>query len=105
MQDEFKDCPAAAIQKVTPTPLTSSKMAEIVEERRLRSIGQLDQILGRVMSRKLLVFLFATIFYTLGTLGLAFADVTFDGWAAIAFAYIGMQGVVDIAATWRQSKK
>ena len=68
------------------------------EERQLLKLGILDQIIAKLMSRKLLVFLIATLL-------LIFRGLPFEEWAAIAFAYIGILGIADIAAVWRNSKK
>ena len=56
----------------------------------------LDKILNKLVSRKLMVWLTATIFM--------FTDITplqSEDWVAISLAYIGIQGLADIAAKWR----
>ena len=53
-----------------------------------------DKMISKIMSRKLLVW--AT------TTALLFYDkVTSEEWIAIALAYIGSQGIADIAAKWK----
>jgi hypothetical protein len=56
----------------------------------------LDRILNKLVSRKLMVWLTATIFM--------FTEITplqSEDWVAISLAYIGIQGLADIAAKWR----
>ena len=56
-----------------------------------------DRHLERYLSRKLLVWL--------ATTGLLFADkLNGEQWVAIALAYIGSQGVADIATAWKTGK-
>ena len=59
----------------------------------------LDKTLNKLMSRKLMVWLTATGFMFLDTVPLASED-----WVAISLAYIGIQGLADIAAQWRHGK-
>tara|TARA_R110002020_G_scaffold420624_1_gene629767 strand:+ start:322 stop:537 length:216 start_codon:yes stop_codon:yes gene_type:complete len=59
--------------------------------------GMLDTVQKKVVSRKLMVWLTAT--------GLMFnSNLASGDWVAISLAYIGIQGVADIAATWRHGK-
>lgn len=53
-----------------------------------------DKMIGKIMSRKLLVWATTTAL-------LLYDKVTSEEWIAIALAYIGSQGVVDIAAKWK----
>lgn len=56
-----------------------------------------DKHLARFMSRKLLVWLTTT--------GLLLTDyVNNDQWVAIALAYIGSQGLADIAVAWKSGQ-
>ena len=57
-----------------------------------------DGVIGRLLSRKLMVWMTATYFMLVGE------ALTSSDWAAISLAYIGMQGVADIAATWKHGK-
>ena len=53
-----------------------------------------DVYLEKLISRKLLVWLVSTVFLIVGY-------ITADQWVAIALAYIGSQGVADIAVAWK----
>jgi len=57
-----------------------------------------DGIIGRLLSRKLMVWMTATYFMLVGE------ALTSSDWVAISLAYIGIQGVADIAATWKHGK-
>jgi hypothetical protein len=59
----------------------------------------LDKTLNKLMSRKLMVWLTATGFMLLDPVPLSSED-----WVAISLAYIGIQGLADIAAQWRHGK-
>ena len=59
----------------------------------------LDKTLDKLMSRKLMVWLTATSFMLLDVVPLASED-----WVAISLAYIGIQGLADIASQWRHGK-
>jgi len=50
---------------------------------------QLDAVLDKFISRKLLVFLFACA-------GLFLGNITSSDWVIVATAYVGVQGFVDI---------
>ena len=58
--------------------------------------GFLDIIQSRVTSRKLLAWTVATVAFFVGTL-------PSSDWVSITLGYIGIQGVLDIAKTWKQS--
>lgn len=60
-------------------------------------IGLVDKIVGRLISRKFFVFLTAT-----GLLAYNFLDP--DTWGMIAMIYIGSQGVIDAAISWKHGK-
>ena len=59
----------------------------------------LDKTVNKLMSRKLMVWLTATGFMLLDTVPLASED-----WVAISLAYIGIQGLADIATQWKHGK-
>ena len=59
----------------------------------------LDRGLSKLMSRKLMVWLTATVFMLLDVVPLRSED-----WVAISVAYSGIQGLADIAAQWRHGK-
>ena len=56
----------------------------------------LDKALSKLMSRKLMVWVTATSFMFLDVVPLESSD-----WVAISLAYIGLEGLADIAARWR----
>ena len=56
----------------------------------------LDRALTKLMSRKLMVWLTATSFMLLDIVPLESSD-----WVAISLAYIGIEGLADIATRWR----
>lgn len=55
----------------------------------------LDKITGRLLSRKLMVWMTATYFMLVGD------ALTSSDWVAISLAYIGIEGLADIATRWR----
>lgn len=57
-------------------------------------LGAIDQILGRVISRKFFVFLTATGLLT-------WANLDSETWGMIAVIYIGGQTVIDAAVAWK----
>jgi len=59
----------------------------------------LDKGLSKLMSRKLMVWLTATGFMLLDTVPL-----TSEDWVAISLAYIGLEGLADIASRWKHGK-
>jgi len=56
--------------------------------------GLIDQVVGRVISRKFFVFLTATGLLT-------WANLDSDTWGMIAVIYIGGQTVIDAAVAWK----
>jgi len=56
----------------------------------------LDKGLNKLLSRKLMVWLTATIFMVMDVVPLASED-----WVAISLAYIGIEGLADIATRWK----
>ena len=57
---------------------------------------ELDSLLARLMSRKLMVWLTATGLMLTQAVPLESSD-----WVAISLAYIGIEGLADIATRWR----
>jgi len=58
-----------------------------------------DSLLSKLISRKLMVWLTAT--------GLMLSERTpldSSDWVAISLAYIGMQGLTDLATQWKHGK-
>ena len=58
----------------------------------------LDRSLEKLLSRKLMVWTTAT------ALMLMDAGLQSEDWVAISLAYIGIQGLADIATRWRHGK-
>ena len=56
----------------------------------------LDKGLNKLLSRKLMVWLTATGFMLLEVVPLRSED-----WVAVSLAYIGIQGLADIATQWK----
>tara|TARA_R110001583_G_scaffold48919_12_gene153156 strand:+ start:3157 stop:3351 length:195 start_codon:yes stop_codon:yes gene_type:complete len=56
--------------------------------------GWLDRITEKVISRKFTVFLTATAL-------MLWSDLASDTWGMIAIVYIGSQGVIDAALSWK----
>ena len=55
-----------------------------------------DRGLNKLLSRKLMVWATATVFMLMPSTPLASSD-----WVAISLAYIGLEGLADIATRWR----
>ena len=60
--------------------------------------GWLDRITEKVISRKFTVFLTATAL-------MLWSDLTSDTWGMIAIVYIGSQGVIDAALSWKHGPR
>ena len=58
-----------------------------------------DSMLNKLVSRKLMVWLTATGLMLTETLPIQSGD-----WVAISLAYIGIQGLADIATQWKHGK-
>ena len=58
----------------------------------------IDRVLGKLISRKFTVFLTATGLMLWSTLDP-------DTWGMVAIVYIGSQGVVDAAVSWKHGKQ
>ena len=83
--DEHEDCDGIHLD---------DRIAEKVKELAKAEGSILDKVLGKVVSRKLLVFATATVL-------LAQYGLDPDTWGMIAIVYIGGQSVIDAAKTWR----
>ena len=59
--------------------------------------ARIDQILNRYMSRKLMVFVVAS-------LGLFWGALTGSDWVTIATVYIGTQGAIDAVTKLREKQ-
>lgn len=58
----------------------------------------LDQGINKLLSRKLMVWATATYLMVFTS------SLQSDDWVAISLAYIGLQGLADIATRWRHGK-
>jgi len=70
----------------------NEEMKEVDNDR-----GVVDIIAAKAISRKLLVWIVATVFMGLG-------KITPDEWTAISLGYVGIEGFADIATKWKQGK-
>ena len=61
-------------------------------------LGAIDQIVGRIISRKFFVFLIATGLLT-------WSNLDSDTWGLIAVIYIGGQTVIDAAVAWKHGSR
>jgi len=59
----------------------------------------LDKTLSKLVSRKLMVWLTAT-----GLMLTEAVPLRSEDWVAISLAYIGIQGLADIATQWKHGK-
>lgn len=59
--------------------------------------GVLDKLLGKAVSRKLLVWMSSSVF-------LWYGNISGEQWVAISLAYIGIQGLADIATSWKSGQ-
>ena len=69
---------------------------ELVEKNNDR--GVLDIVAEKAVSRKLLVWVVASIFLCLG-------KISADEWAGISLGYVGVEGFADLAAKWKSAGK
>ena len=60
--------------------------------------GVVDIVTAKAISRKLLVWIVATVFMGLG-------KITPDEWTAISLGYVGIEGFADIASKWKHGSK
>lgn len=73
---------------------TAEKIESTAAVLNTEKLGAIDQILGRVISRKFFVFLTATGLLT-------WANLDSETWGMIAVIYIGGQTVIDAAVAWK----
>lgn len=92
------------INPITLTATTSifeslkKEVKEEAEKAEKEGVGLIDVLSEKVLSRKLLVWIVATVF-------LGFGKITPDEWMGISLGYIGIQGVADLAAKWKGAGK
>ena len=60
--------------------------------------GVMDIITAKAVSRKLLVWIVASLF-------LGFGKITADEWTAISLGYVGIEGFADLATKWKGAGK
>lgn len=77
---------------MSDTKTSTTKLVQLKEGAK----GFLDVIFGRVVSRKLAVWIAATYALSIGTL-------ESSDWVAVSLAYIGSQAAVDLASKWKGS--
>lgn len=70
-----------------------NEMKEVENDR-----GVIDIVASKAISRKLLVWIVATVFMGLG-------KITPDEWTAISLGYVGIEGFADIASKWKHGSK
>ena len=73
---------------------TTENLEKVAEVLKSEKIGLIDQVVGRIISRKFFVFLTATGLLT-------WANLDSDTWGMIAVIYIGGQTVIDAAVAWK----
>lgn len=71
---------------------------EELKQAEKEGVGLIDVLSEKVLSRKLLVWITASVF-------LGFGKITPEEWMGISLGYIGVQGVADLAAKWRGAGK
>ena len=81
-----------------PNPSKDIKQDATPEIIPKESLGAIDKIVGRVISRKFFVFLTATGLLT-------WSNLDSDTWGMIAMIYIGGQTVIDAAIAWKHGSK
>ena len=74
------------------------ELKEVEKEAGKDGVGILDILSEKVLSRKLMVWIVATVF-------LGFGKITPDEWMGISLGYIGVQGVADLASKWKGAGK
>jgi len=58
--------------------------------------SKIDRLLQKAISRKLLTFLFGTVFIILSATGVFTLQMTFDQWIDLAIVYITAQSAKDV---------
>jgi hypothetical protein len=61
-------------------------------------LGLVDLVTEKFVSRKLLVWVTATVLLAMG-------NITPDEWTAITLGYVGIEGMADIAVKWKSAGK
>ena len=68
------------------------------KEAKKKGTGLVDVLSEKLLSRKLMVWIVATIF-------LGFGKINPDEWMSISLGYIGIQGVTELATKWKGAGK
>jgi len=76
--------------------ITKEVKKELKKDGNMR--GVLDVITEKAISRKLLVWVVATVFLCLG-------KITPEEWSGISVGYVGIEGFADLAAKWKGAGK
>ncbi len=74
------------------------EVQEEMDKAEKEGVGLIDVLSEKILSRKLLVWIVATVF-------LGFGKITPDEWMSISLGYIGIQGVADLATKWKKEGK
>lgn len=61
-------------------------------------LGLVDLVTEKFVSRKLLVWVTATVMLGMG-------NITPDEWTAITLGYVGIEGMADLAVKWKSAGK
>lgn len=85
-----------AVEQVEQIADAVADAAEKLQEN--PKLGAIDQIVGRIISRKFFVFLTATGLLT-------WSNLDSDTWGLIAVIYIGGQTVIDAAVAWKHGSR
>jgi|GEM_PF-1669852 len=89
------------LEPVTTAGILEGLKKEVKEEMaeaKKEGVGIIDVLSEKVLSRKLLVWITASVFLGMGKL-------TPDEWVAVSLGYIGIQGVADLATKWKGAGK
>lgn len=73
----------------------SDKIKETVET--IEGTPILSKLRSKLISRKLMVWVFTTIFFAMG-------DITSDQWMLYNMIYVGAQGSIDFVKMWRTTR-
>lgn len=73
-------------------------IVSVEKEAEQEKVGIIDVLSEKVLSRKLLVWITASVF-------LGFEKITPDEWMGISLGYIGIQGIADLASKWKGAGK
>ena len=98
MADVNDKVPPKMVTSVSVLDALKKEVEEEMNKAEKEGVGLVDVLSEKILSRKLLVWIVATVF-------LGFGKITPDEWMAISLGYIGIQGVADLAAKWKGAGK